>query len=245
MADQGNGIERKWTQFTRRLWSASEASRWYGIDFNDSGTQAILRLSGFDGDLRSLLDQPDKEIFDRNQLEKYCQRVELVPLSIAAAQLAIKLNQFTTLLEKIPDMEGFLVVSNPWASKSFVHRNFLRDFHKGFPNLRRTVFSNYPAYINSIHRELRNTLGMEIDMTKDKTSEKLGELPNPGYEIDCLTDEPVAMNHIILLDTRKPIQLRPDVCSWITYARNSAYLKDKAISLPPSLLPSIIHDLAQ
>ena len=232
--------------FARRDWCENDFHRWYGLDFGDLDTKRILVRAGWyagDEENPSTLGAGP---FSHWHVETYFQRSELVPLNFAAAQLALLPGDFRRVVDNLRNKEEFPTLGNPWVSKSIVRRNYLRDFHKGFKSGRRIIFRDQPAYIDFVHREIQRIMDEVITCTQCPTSRVLGEHPiRPGHTIDCLTEEPepIGIGHAVFLDTRKPIQLAPDVCSWLTYAQFEEVLRDHVISLPPRLTPAIIEQL--
>lgn len=241
-------IKAKLEQFKSRYWTEQQLAEWYELDFSDAPTQKILVQVGWFAGTYESPSTFGQGPFDHWHFEKFLQRRELVPITEAAARLAISVSDFRIVAENFSKSPLWGSVGYPWAfdSNCIVRGNFLRDFHKGFERLRRSQFGNYPSYIQRIHAEIRDVLGVSITSTVDKTDQALGiSPPDPGYEIDCLTNEPIGMGHEIALDTPKPIELAPDYCSWFTFAKHQDVLGSEMLGTLPGLDEEMLKRLKE
>jgi hypothetical protein len=239
-------IQNELDLFLTREWSKEKFETWYGLDFDDPPTKRILvQAACFAG----TEDEPSEfgaGPFDHWHFEKFLQRRELVPLAAAAAEWAMTVEDFRRVVEAFRDSDAALIVAGPGDATSIVHRSFLRDFHKGFDRLRRSLFANNSAFIQRIHREIREVLHVEVCATKDLTDEALGVEPSrPGYRIDCLTGEAIGLGREVYLETRKPIELAPDCCSWLTFANHESLLRPHMLGTRPGLDQATLERLRQ
>ena len=242
MITETNVIHRL-EQFKRRSWSEEELTEWYGLDFKDHDTIRILVQAKWFAGTESTPSSLGSGPFDHRHLEVFFQRRELVPINLAAAELAMSREDFDKVLEMVEKSDDFLTVVKPRASKSLIHRNFLRDIHKGFPALRSMYFGSQPSYIKQLHDQIGKT-GINVKTRECPTSRYMGDNPVlPGNQVDCLTNEPIGIRYSVFLETSKPLELAPDVCSWLTFARFEKRLKDHIISLPPRLKKNTIKYL--
>jgi len=102
----------------------------------------------------------------------------------------------------------------------------LSSFHHAFEPIKNEVFIDHNDYVTKIKDCAKSEFDLDIELQECETSKKLGEV----YYAECydsLTGEPVALQYQLFLETNKPMSLRPDICSWKTYARNDEFLKDK------------------
>ena len=197
---------------------------WYQLDFNNRPTQQLLvEAEWFAGTFENptTLRGDLNDQYDHWHWEVFLQRKELVPVTHAAAQLAMSVEDFRKVAVEFNKSPGASAVGDPWANGSncVVRKSFLRDFHKGFERLRRTTFGSQSSYIRKIHAEIETDLKLKIKATEDETDKKLGvDPPGPGFQIDCITEETIGLGRDVFLETGKPISLAPDCCSWLTYS---------------------------
>jgi len=222
---------RQLERFRRRLWSQAEMTNWYCLDFDDDGTKRlILQARLFAG----TFDQPGElgdNPYDHWHWEIFLQRRDLLPITQAAAELAMSVDQLRQVIAVLPEADLDRSFPEPWesGSNSVIRKNFLRDFHKTFPNLRRVTFANYPNFITRLHAEILSVFAISINTTQDKTDIALREATvDPGYSIDFVTGDPVALGREIHIDTRKPFELAFDSCSLLTYAHFEVDLRELA-----------------
>jgi hypothetical protein len=236
-------VVKRLEQFKRRHWRQSEVSDWYGVDFTDLATKKIIAQAMlFAGTSEHPSSYGSLEQCDHWHLEIFLQRRDLIPIKLAAAELALSVKDFRQVIEAMETRDDFLTFPRAFAAKSFVFRNFLRDLHLGFPSLRRMIFASQPSFIKRLHNEIRSVLHLEVQTEWCETSKILGG-SLPGHEIDCLTDEPIGIGNSVWLDFKKPVQLTPDVCSWKTYARFQSELKPFVSLVPDDLTGEVMSQL--
>lgn len=102
----------------------------------------------------------------------------------------------------------------------------LSRLHMMFPDLANTVFADHSDYCEALHETLR-AQGIDVEDVRDPTSRVLGDQePDYGYEWDIVTDGPVGLRFQVWLDFgRKPINLSPDVCSYVTFIQFETQLR--------------------
>lgn len=242
-----DNIESRITQFQRKLWSQNEIEQWYGIDISDGPTKSIMAQAAlYGGPIGQESQYGSWEHFNHWHLEIFLQRRDLVPVRLAASRLAMSVEDFRIVISKVNECDEFLTIVRPMVGTGFVYRAFLLDFHRGFPELRRTVFGDQPTYIRMVHEEIASFLQVNVTTLRCDTSRVLGEPQvRPGNSCDCLTQEPIGIGFSVALDFKKPLELAPDVCSWLTYARHVDVLHKFAEPLPAKLTPDIILRLNQ
>lgn len=227
-------VQTRLNLFLEPKWNPPEFLTWYGLDMinPDQGTKRLLAQAAFWAGTYQAPSVLGPGPYNHWHWEIFLQRRELVPITVAAAELAMSVNDFREVAERFKNSSGFSSVGDPWANESdcIVRKAFLRDFHKGFEATRRTTFGSYPSYIEKVHAQIASQLNYTPARTNDKTDIALEEIPcRPGYSIDCITGEPVGMGRDVFLDTGKPMQLRPDSCSWLTFAKYEHILRPKVL----------------
>lgn len=233
--------------FNRRLWSQAEMEEWYCIDFgNDATMRLVSQAAWFGGTENRPSNLRDRDCYDHWHWEVFLQRRNLMVIRDAAAQLSMSIEQFREITDALAVSASTAQIGTPWAdySNSVVNREYLRSFHRAFPNLQRVIFRNHSAYIERVHREIFDILHVRIETTEDLTDVKLGENPpRPGYYVDCITGEPVGLGHEISLSTRKPLELGSDYSSWITYANLTIPGLESKFDHRPGLTEEILNQL--
>lgn len=210
---------------------------WYALDFEDEGTQRLIvqaRLfAGTEQNPGNLGNNP----YDHWHWEIFLQRRDLVPISQAAAELAMSVAQFRGVIAALPAVELDRSFPDPLEhttkSNSVVRKDFLRDFHKTFPDLRRVTFADYPSYINRLHSQIRSTLNVPVETILDRTDLALGENdPQPGHSVDFITGDLVGLSRLVYIENKKPFELEFDSCSLLTYAHFEDQLRDVVAGHP-------------
>jgi hypothetical protein len=215
------------------IWTFEEIEIWYGIVLG-SAPQSFLAQYRIWSERYRHLDASvaitDGRI-NRHILELFLQQRELVGLWEGAINLGMMPDSFIKTLETGSD-KGFF--SDPEAKGEFPSARVFRasltaDFHKRFPTLRNFTFSSFSGYCNRLHAAIKEELGVEVKPAYCATSIKLGEEPKEfAHDYDSITGEPMGLPFQVWLETRKPIQLKPDVCSWLTFANHESVLAEYA-----------------
>ncbi len=229
-------------------WEPQEFLTWYGLDLNnpDIGTQKLLVQATIWSGTFENPSELGSGPYNHWHWEIFLQRRELVPITEAAAELAMSVGDFREVAERFKRSSGFSSVGDPWANESncIVRQAFLRDFHKGFEGTRRAIFGSHSGYIQRVHEQITKQLNYTPTRTDDKTDIALQEMPpRPGYSIDCITGDAVGMGRDVFLDTGKPLQLRPDSCSWLTFAKFEEVLRPKALGSCERISEEVLSQL--
>ena len=114
--------------------------------------------------------------------------------------------------------------------KGIYRAALVSDFYKRLPGLAQTTFSSYSAFIRRFHQEIRSVLQVAVTPLLDDTSLRIGDdPPECAYGFDSITNEPMGIGYQVWLETNKPLQLRPDTCSWTTYLRFEDLLRGEVL----------------
>ncbi|HEY5957898.1 MAG TPA: hypothetical protein VIV60_15150, partial [Polyangiaceae bacterium] len=101
---------------------------------------------------------------------------------------------------------------------------------RAFSSLHRRTFSNHSAKCRALHEAIRNELALAVEPLFCVTSQVLEpDDPDMAAAFDAITLDPVGNRYQVWLDTKKPINLRADVCSLKFYAQNESELRDYVI----------------
>lgn len=239
-------------QFRRKFWTWEELASWYGVSEADRTLLDDTERFGGTVDLPSVFKEGPTPHYNRWHFEVFLQRQELVPVRFVAAELAISIEQLQAVIEHLlADTlpPGINRIPQPRRSPNVLWKNFLRDVHKAFNSMRRTIFANHPAYIRLLHQTIRDELGVAVDtittpcVENNSDTGQLIDTVRPQYFVDCITDEPVALGGHVYLDFRKPAELALDICSWKTFVQHKGLLADNAFA-PKSLTSEIENHIA-
>ena len=202
----------------------------YGIDLSHSPQSFLAQYRIWAETFR----EPQEEIaangrINRFYMELFMQQRGYVGIRTAAVLLGMceasfsktlalaKEANFITEQEELGEFPG----ANVYRS------SFIGDFYKRFPKLAKFTFSSYPSFCRRLHETIDVELGFKVAEALCLTSLKLREDPiDIGHDLDALTGEPVGLPFQVWLKTDKPIQLKPDICSWLTYALHEDLLKE-------------------
>lgn len=210
-------------------WSFAEIRNWFGVDLSAEPQRLLAQYRIWAEQYRSnskVLDMEGESIH-RNLFELFLQHRGLTAVRSAAIQWGMDQVSFQQVLSASLD-KGFISEAEAKGDFQDVYRaSLIADFHKRFPKLERMTFVSYSGFISYLHKEIKNSLNVSVNPLFCLTSQALGEEPlEYAYSFDSITNEPMGIGFNIWLETKKPIQLRPDLCSWITYVRFEEILKD-------------------
>ena len=112
-------------------------------------------------------------------------------------------------------------------SDQVVRQREAAQLFKAFPALRRKTFSNHSRMCRALHEAIRTDLAIAVEPVVCVTSNILdpGE-PDIAAAFDAITGDPVGLRYQVWLETEKPANLRPDVCSLRFYALNETELRE-------------------
>jgi hypothetical protein len=232
-------VEERLALLRQDMWSFHQIQHWFGVDLNSEPQGLLAQYRIWAEEIRRdapVLDLKAKLIY-RNLFEMFLQRRELVSVRGAAVSLAMD----EASLKKV--LSAALVanlVSRSEAEGDFpdVYRSSLiGDFHTRFPKLKQTIFNTFRAFATSLHSQIKEVLGIDVQPVYCLTSQAIGTKPPEfarGY--DSITNEPMCSLYQLWLETHKPIQLRPDMCSFATYFRFENVLRDQLLGPPDQQL---------
>ncbi len=167
------------------------------------------------------------ETYDRHSLENFFQKEEVLPVRWAAVRLGMHQDSLLEVLE-------FLSQSGrmpPWyAASQLVQERLVKEMHRLFPELQWKVFSGHTSRCRAIHEAIEKAGGPKVVPLMCETAQLLGEEEELAHDYDAITGEPVGLRHQLWLNTRKPLNLRADVCSWKLYALHETLLANWLMS---------------
>ncbi len=160
----------------------------------------------------------------RHALETYLQQNGLVSWKWAAVFLGMPVDRMKEVVERL-EGDGWVNDLKSPISDQVVRQREAARLHRAFPSLRNRVFGSHSADCRALHDAIRDQLNMEVDPVLCVTSVILDpDQPDVAAAFDAITLEPVGLRYQVWLETRKPLNLAPDVCSLKFYAHNDAEL---------------------
>jgi hypothetical protein len=215
-----------------REWPAPDIEDWFGIEL--AQCQPLLRQYEI-----WLTGNPDAayrsgDSINRSKFEIFLNSRHLMTIKAAALQLALEEACFRDVMNAAKQ-KGF--VSDAEARGDFP--NFFRselvsEFHKRFPKLREKIFPSLAVYYDRLHTEIQRVLNVRVAPLKCPTARLFGE-DDYATSLDAITAEAMSIRFKVFLDTKRPLQLRPDACSWLTYFRFESILQPCLLGPPPEL----------
>lgn len=122
--------------------------------------------------------------------------------------------------------EGALLQINSGISDQLVRQREASTLYRHLRSMRLKTFSSHSAMCRALHAAIRVELGVEVTPQLCVTSLALGEEePDLADAFDAISLDPVGLRYQVWLETRKPVNLRPDVCSLKLYARHEDVLR--------------------
>ncbi len=205
------------------LWSFEEILALFGTDLRNADESARL-LAEFQSWADDLTGLPALMVADRlirrNAFELFLQDRELVCIRAAAIYFGLDVAAFRSAMSAAQTKKLVSVAEAMGEFPNIYRSSLIRDFHRRFPKLRYRIFSDFNGFVESVREQIREVLEIEVTFVTCFTSQIVGiNPPDVARGFDIITGEPMASHHEVWLETRKPIQLRPDSCSWATYFR--------------------------
>lgn len=112
------------------------------------------------------------------------------------------------------------------VSDQILRQRDAASLYRLFPSLRLKAFSSHSSMCRALHDAIRTELGLEFQPLLCVTSAKLDpKEPDIADAFDAINGDPVGVRYQVWLDTGKPVNLRPDVCSLRFYAEHEGQLQ--------------------
>ena len=205
----------------------------YGIDLwtMDSEAAALFKVwAAYLGHSPEII---QSERINRWLFERFLQQEHYLPTKIAAIRFAMLESDFTKLIDKMCE-KGMLPYSTTKTKDLGLYStSFLDNLTGHFSLMKFRSFNSQTAFINLLHEVIRKELNIEITTVYSECSRKLNENPlEVAYEYDVITGEPMGIAHQVWLDFKKPLSLKPDACSELTFKEYWNELREWSFSQP-------------
>lgn len=231
------------TQETNRLsalmnpWCSLQlVSDLYGLDFREGADNRFwgrCRAWAISYRKQELERETDDEL-NRHVLEGYMQYEELITLKRAALSLGMRSEQFSAILRKMID--EMMIGNQCDYSDEVISSRFIREFHRYFDGMKGIIFRSHTGYCKRLHTSIKDELGIDVIPLFDVTSMERSDCePEYASTLDHISLEPLGVRYKVWLKTRKPINLRPDICSLRFYVANEDYMREYLYGNPPEI----------
>jgi hypothetical protein len=190
------------------------ASEKYGINFL-AEDQLTGRFRKWAIRFKNRKDVMTSVHIDRFAFELFLQHSKLIPLKYASIQLGMSEESLKTVIKKMQTDGEFPYLVD--LDSSVIEGSLIENLVQMFPQLDKTIFNSQPELCKGIHEAIKTELEINVEPIFCKTSKLIDESPDYAYEYDALTAEPMSIKYQLWLDLGKPIILKPDACSMLTY----------------------------
>lgn len=161
----------------------------------------------------------------RHALEAFLLQNGLISWKWAAIYYGLEPQLLQEVVDRL-EGRGDLVQIRSGVSDQLVRQREAVVLFRAFPALRNIVFASHDGMCIRLHSAIETDLNIKVTPVSCVTSEILEpESPDIAVAFDAITMDPVGLRYQVWLDTRKPVNLAPDVCSLKFYAKNEANLR--------------------
>jgi hypothetical protein len=161
----------------------------------------------------------------RHALESFLLQNGLISWKWAAIYYGLKTEVFQEVINRL-EGGGDLVQVRSGVSDQLVRQREAAALFRAFPLLRNKVFASHDGMCIALHSAIATDLNIKFTPVYCVTSEVLEpKSPDIAVAFDAVTMDPVGLRYQVWLDTNKPVNLAPDVCSLKFYAKNKTDLR--------------------
>lgn len=199
-----------------------------GLDLvGDPGLVSALRAwaDRFRGDAGVERSLGGRRQVDRHALETFLLQNGWVSWKWAAVHLGLDEETLRAVVDRMRGA-GALPQLDSGISDQVVRQREASTLHRQFRSLRMKTFSSHSSMCRALHRAITEELKFDVTPLHCVTSVALGDNePDLADAFDAITLDPVGLRYQVWLETKKPVNLRPDVCSVKFYAKHENELK--------------------
>jgi hypothetical protein len=209
----------------RNPWcTVAVAKQLLGLDFTDDRLFAMTRswCSRYRG--RDPFRQDGGLMIHRHDVETFLLQKSLTSWRNAAIYLGMSEDDLRETVDHLSGSDIYNTIEDP-HNKQLVRKREAELLFQYFLKLGNRAFSDHSKMCEHLHAAIREELKIEIGPIYCATSLALNEdTPEFATRFDSLNGTPVGNRYQLWLDTKKPINLIPDVCSLTTYVSMSPSL---------------------
>jgi hypothetical protein len=161
----------------------------------------------------------------RHALEAFLLQNGLISWKWAAIYYGLETQVLREVVKRLEARGDFVQIFSG-VSDQLVRQREAASLFRVFPLLRNKVFASHNGMCIALHSAIRSDLDIDFSPVACVTSAVLEpDGPDIAVAFDAITMDPVGLRYQIWLDTKKPVNLAPDVCSLKFYAQNEAHLR--------------------
>lgn len=161
---------------------------------------------------------------NRHALETFLAQNGLISWKWAGVYLGMSEETLSKVVELL-EGKGVSPQLRSLVSDQLVRQREAAQLYRAFPSLRSRNFSDHSRMCRALHQAIEADLRVQVAPLTCVTSKILDAEPDIAAAFDAITFEPVGLRYQVWLDTNKPVNLRPDVCSLKLYAQNEDDLR--------------------
>jgi hypothetical protein len=226
-----------------RCWPKNDISLWFGINLNGENDPILQQfLIWSEQNVEAVYREP--QVIDRCKFELFLHTRQWITRKSAALGLAVTEDSLDRILKAAKDHH--VIAATEWQGvfPGVYAEELITGFYKRFNGIRSTTFPHLDAFYTRLHDEIQETLGETARPVFCPTSKVFGQR-HYATSADIITGTPMSQWSVVFLDTQKPLQLRPDACSALTYFKHEAVLRDALLGRAPNLTPEQVQHLRE
>jgi hypothetical protein len=164
-------------------------------------------------------------LIHRHVLETFLLQNGWVSWKWAAAHLGLDEGTLKVVVDRLAG-EGIFSQLASGVSEQIIRQREAASLYRLFRSTRHKAFSSHSSMCRALHDAIGTELKVDVQPLLCVTSVVLDpEKPDLADAFDAITLDPVGLRYQVWLDTRKPVNLSPDVCSLKFYAKYETELR--------------------
>ena len=222
-------------------WPLEELSKWFGISFGGDNYKILQQFQTW-SEQNMMAAYTEPQTIDRCKFEIFLQTRQWMSKKSAALALAVTEPNLVEILHSATSRNLIAAAESQGVFAGVYTSEFIAGFYKRFNSIRTTTFPNLDVFYVRLHHVIKETLGVTVQPVLCLTSEILGD-SHYATSVDIITGEPMSQGFAVFLDTNKPLQLRPDACSALTYIKHEVTLRGCLLGRAPNLTGEQVQQL--
>lgn len=240
-------LEARLATLTNPWCSARQVQELLGIDLpGDPRLAGALRTwsERFRGDADVERSSGADRLVHRHALETFLLQNGWVSWKLAAVHLGLDEETLQLVVDRMRGVGAFPQLDSG-ISEQIVRERDASTLHRQFRSLRMKTFSSHSSMCRALHAAIKDELAVEVKPLHCVTSVVLDGEPDLADAFDAITLDPIGLRYQIWLETKKPVNLRPDVCSLKFYAKHENELRAHVMKgSEPSAIDRKLRDAA-
>lgn len=164
-------------------------------------------------------------LIDRHSLETFLLQNGWVSWKWAAVHIGLDEPTLRQVIGRFGEA-GLVPQVESGVSDQIIRQREASSLHRLLPSMRFKAFTSHSNMCRALHDAIRQEFELDFQPLRCVTSAILDpEDPDFADAFDSMTLDPVGLRYQVWLDTKKPVNLRPDVCSLKFYAEHENQLR--------------------